>query len=642
MKTARSIFLSLLLFTAIGASAGVTQTPAATAPECARNELLRFTDELARVPGMETAAADARRSIAESPVEVLVPLYATLQEVQGWDQIPAVMSNVAERTEALQTARVKRAIDQAVNGRMDNAEAERADLLLFVTMLRSFEPIAPDLRGHLDLLQNTIEMAPAGQMSEIRRIVAAQTENFQAEVRSLHDPALRTLRPVVTSHSCGHICEDDPFGICDAICNGVVSAFNATKAALESTISFLRSQVDSLTATLNSWIAQFNSLVSQVQGFVNQIAQFVTDAFNAAANMFNQLATVVSNLDSTFENLWNRISTSVTGFFNELIALVPVTPEAAFALVTQIDITNTAWVDALLARFPVLEAPCPAFGTDAGPLGIVGTLAAAQKSDGIAKLTKAFYDVAPSDVPGLKAKLAVAAIYHPAEYWNLCARSRYAIHQWDEETAHRTLQSSNLDVPLSTRGTQVSVNALRDQTAVLDSEVARAEGKVDALWPKGDELLRRLDQPLSTRVKQTSADDLHSTIRTLDRDVAKVEAKLDMLQANIRTEAMNESDFQDAVDEFETLITRLSIEDNLLLSSGNTSVSLYQLPEAFGGHLTLVGSIVQKTIAAMTAAGQTTNGAETDYGRGNALVSVGDFAGAFKEFRKAYSSAVRP
>ena len=639
MKTLRTLlFVLVLVCTAVVAGA---ETPNA---ECARNELLQFSVDLARVPGMESAAENARQAIAETPDEILLTLHTSLQSVQGWQQLPDVVRSLSERTEAMQKARVERAIDQAVNGRTDDTESRRADLRMFVTMLRSFEPIAPDLRPQLEILDSRIEMAGPEQLGEIRRIVATQAEVFHTEMLrlSVTDPALRSLTPVVTNHSCGHVCEDDPFSICNAVCGAVLSAFNTVKQGLESAISTLQSTLNSLQNTLNGWIAEFNRLTTEVANYANQIAQFVTDAVNAAGNMFSQLATIVSNLDQTFEALWGQISGVVTGFWNDLMALVPTSPEAAFALVTQIDITNTAWVDTLLARFPVLEAPCPAFGTAVGPLGTVGTLAAAQKSDGIAKLTKILYDLAPSDVPGIKVKLLAAAVYHPAEYWNLCARSRYAIHQWDEETAHRTLLTTNLNVPLSSRGTQLSVNALRDQAAILDMEVARAEKKIDDLHPKSDELLRRLDTPLSTRVKQTSVDDLHSTIRTLDRDVAKVEAKLDVLGVNVRHEAKNESDFQAAVDAFDKLLLRLSIEDNLLESSGNTAVSLYQLPEAYGGNLGLVGSIVEKTIAALLASGQTVSSAQTDYGRANAMVSSGDFAGAYKQFRKAYSNAVKP
>jgi hypothetical protein len=650
MKSIRLIpgsLLLLVLATAAFAEGVEPQTQdraEAVRAECARVELLRFAEELAAVPGMEMAGEDARRALATVPTEILIPLHASLEPVQGWQQLPGVIAEMTRQVEIMQQARVKRAIDEAINGPSNDSERLRGDLLLFVSMLRSFSPIAPDLGQHLDFLESRIQLASAAEMDTIRTILSEQAKAFQEDIHALRteNPELRAaLRPEVTGHSCSHICEDDPFGICDAICGAVVSAFNAVKSTLESAISGLQSTINSLTATLNGYIAQFNNLVSQVTAFANQVAQFVTDAFNAAGNMINQLATIASNIGATFQNLWNQIGTAVTGFFNDLIALVPTSPEAAFNLLTGINLSDTSWVNTLLSRFPVLEAPCPAFGTNVGPLGTVGTLAAAQKSDGIAKLTKIFYDAAPSDTAGIKVKLIAASIYHPAEYWNLCARSRYAIHEYEEETAHRQHQTTNLNVALSTRGTQVSVDALGASVAALDGQIAGGEGKIDLLPAKNDELLRRLDQNLSTRVRQTSVDDLRGTIGVLDRDVAKVEAKLDLLHANVAQEARNESDFQAAVAAFDQIILRLSVEDNLLGSNGSPA-SLYQLPEAFGGNLNLVRSIVEKTIAAMLATGQTTYNAQTELGRGTALVSVGDFAGAYKQFRKAYSDAVRP
>ena len=140
---------------------------------------------------------------------------------------------------------------------------------------------------------------------------------------------------------------------------------------------------------------------------------------------------------------------------------------------------------------------------------------------------------------------------------------------------------------------------------------------------------------------QTSVNTLRGTLGDLDQNVAEVGSKLDILQGNVRLKARNQSDRQAMLASFEELMSRLAVEDNLLASSSNV-VSQYQLPEAFGGQLGLVQSIVGRTIAAMSAAGQSTNNALREYEAGNALVPVGDFAGAFKQFRKAYGEAVKP
>lgn len=613
---------------------------------CARTELLRFTEDFRSVVGVDPATVDeARRALEAAPDEIIVPLHASLSPIQGWQQMPGVVAEVSRQIEAQQSARVQRAVDQAINGPNDSPEQLRGDLLMFVTMLRAFTPVAgAELTRHLDFVEQRVRIATPRELVQIRAILSEQVTAFRSNLQHLTTAGTAHgggLRPVTTAAPCDSICSDDPFGICDAICNAVVSGFSAIRSGIESAINGLNSTIATLQNEVNGYVNQVVALTGQIQGFVNTVGSFVTSAIAAVDNLFSQIGTVLSGLGTTFSNLFNQIGTVLTGFFTELIALVPTTPEQAFNLLTGIQLTSTAWVDTLLARFPVLEAPCPEFGTDAGPLGIVGTLAAAQKSDGFAKLTKIFYEAAPSDVAGIKIKLATAAIYHPAEYWNLCARSRYAIAQHDLESAHRSHLAANLDVPLSTRGSLASGGVLSAAVTNVDQDVAFAAGKLDLLAPKSDELLRRLDARLSTRVKQTSVDDWRGTLRNIDQKVAAVESKLDVLQTNVRQEAANESDFQRGVAEFETLMTRLAIEDNLLPGNPN-AVSLFQLPESFGGQLTLVRSIVEKTIAAMTAAGQTTYNAQRELERGSAMIPLGDFAGAFRQYRKAYGDAVKP
>lgn len=614
--------------------------------ECARTELLQFIEQIAAVPGVDPRAAEnARQQLSTAPDEAIVPLYAALEPVRGWQQLPAVMGNLSRQIEAQQAERVRRAIDAALDPSA-RTDALRSDLQTFVATLRAFVPLAgPQLSGHLDVLDARIIEAGDADLAMIRKIFAQKAEAFRYELTALQiegQPAHRLLQPVTLAEPCDSICSDDPFGICDAICGAIVSAFNTIKSGIESAISGLNSAISSLQSQLNGLISQFNSLVGQVNGFINQIAGFVTSAFNATANLFSQIGSLVTSIGTTFSNLLSGLDTLVTGFFNDLIALIPTTPEAAFNLLTGIRLTGTAWVETLIARMPILDPPCPAIGTDIGPLGVMGSLGAAQKSDGFAKLTKILYDAAPKDVPGIKAKLAAAAIYHPAEYWNLCARSRYAIAQFELDTAHRAHQSANLDATLSTRATQTSANTLSGSLTDLDGDGLRVEGKVTALDPKANELLRRLDQPLSTRVRQTSVDDLRGTLTNLDLDVGKVESKLDILGGNVRQEASNESSFQSALESFETLMTRLVIEDNLLEESNTSVISLFQLPEAYGGHLGLVRSIVSQTVDAMLAAGERTWNAQKELNGGDALVQAGDFTGAYRQFRRAYNDAVKP
>lgn len=660
----RSLLVACLFFLL-----AVTAMASPPDPESARAELVKFSEQLRDIPGIDPKVADeARTGLASAPPEAVVAVHAAFEKVEGWRELPSVAAGMSTAVEKLKAEQLRRIIAESTTNpaaALDRADTEsrREVLLSVVTFLRALAPLGGPETDQQGLeLQNLILTASPDHLPMIAKALAAALEDLKLRLAApaVLEPGMPAKRlPIAvnavdcSSYCCTRVC--DPTGIfgcgdvcipgctaaCDAIVSaasslisGVISGLEATKAALEST-------VNSIQSSINYYVGEITRLANEVQGYINTIAQFVTDAFNAASNLVSQVASLITNLDQTFEDLWGRVSSVMSGFINDLIALVPASPEAAFNLLTGINLNDTSWVNTLLSRFPVLEAPCPAFGTSVGPLGTVGTLGAAQKSDGIAKLTKIFYDAAPSDTAGIKVKLIAASIYHPAEYWNLCARSRYAIHEFEEETAHRQNQTTNLNVALSTRGTQTSVDALGLSVGNVDNQVAGAEGKLDALTAKDDELLRRLDQPLSTRVMQTSIDALGRTIGTMDADVVKVESKLDMLQANVRKKAQNQSERQASLAAFEQLMTRLAIEDNLLGGSNNV-VSQYQLPEAYGGRLTLVRSVVQNTIDAMLAAGQSTYSAQTEFARGDALLTVGDFAAAFKQFRKAYGDAVKP
>lgn len=637
--------------------------------EWERAELLHFTAQLRDLPGIDRGAADeAYFALASAPTESVKAAYDTFENAPGWQEVPLLLSTLTDAAENYRSSEVRRLADRAVAGPAatldpaNEAEARREVLLALVTFFRGLAPLAgPEVDAKWVELEAMIVTA---QPEVLRALADAFQQGMQRIERELGILAGggKPLPIAVDDHGgvhcssycCERIC--DPTGIlgcgdvcipgctaaCDAIVsavnsamNGIVAGLNATKTALEGTFNFLTSEI-------TRYGNEIANLANQVAGYVSQIGQFVTDAFNATGNLFNQLASLVTSIGNTFAGLYTGIETAVTGFLDQLIALVPTTPQAAFNLLTGIQLTGTAWVDTLIARMPVLDPPCPAIGTDIGPLGVMGTLASAQKSDGLAKITRILYDAAPADVPGIKAKLAAAAIYHPAEYWNLCARSRYAIAQFEAETGHRGHEAGNLDVPLSTRGTQTSVNAVSGSAGDVDGDVARVEGKITALDTKANELLRRLDTPLSTRTAQTSIDTLRGTFGTLDSDVGKIESKLDILQANVRQKAKNQSERQAALAAFEELITRLAIEDNLLRTAQPQVISQFQLPESYGGQLALVRSIVQETVAAMLAAGERVYGADTELSRGDALLSLGDFQGAYARFRKAYADAVKP
>ena len=104
----------------------------------------------------------------------------------------------------------------------------------------------------------------------------------------------------------------------------------------------------------------------------------------------------------------------------------------------------------------------------------------------------------------------------------------------------------------------------------------------------------KLDQKLSILATQVNVNTLNATLMSLDSDVAAVEGKLDNLgqsAGDITATLLHDKAF---IESFKTLMTRINIEENLLENKPN-AVSLFQLPEVFGGMLGVVRSIAWDT-----------------------------------------------
>ena len=105
----------------------------------------------------------------------------------------------------------------------------------------------------------------------------------------------------------------------------------------------------------------------------------------------------------------------------------------------------------------------------------------------------------------------------------------------------------------------------------------------------------------------------------------------------VNSNAANKNELRD-------LLLRTQIEANLAAGGGDdddehgTPVGLYVMPQAQGGYLELVRSIVVDTITKL--AGTKTNRANTYLQRGDSRKAAGDFKAAYAEYRKAYRTAV--
>ena len=88
------------------------------------------------------------------------------------------------------------------------------------------------------------------------------------------------------------------------------------------------------------------------------------------------------------------------------------------------------------------------------------------------------------------------------------------------------------------------------------------------------------------------------------------------------------------------LLLRAHIEADLAQADNATPVAWYLTPTAQGGHLNLVKDIVTQTLANIVAAGGSIGTAQAFLDLANADKAAGRFKEAYKNYRKAYKTAV--
>lgn len=194
-----------------------------------------------------------------------------------------------------------------------------------------------------------------------------------------------------------------------------------------------------------------------------------------------------------------------------------------------------------------------------------------------------------------------------------------------DDADHQALVTQNLDVKVSTRATQVSVDTLITNLSTLSTLVNS-----------------RLDVAVSTRASQTSVNTLLTNVNDLQNSVTVFhnEFTANALVVNNKLDAANTKldDLAITVSDQGALNLRIHIEDDLA-DPGNHPLALFEVPEANGGHLNLVRSIVADTIAKMQATGQGVGNALAFLAAGDAAKAAGAYKSAYANYGKAYRAA---
>jgi hypothetical protein len=234
-------------------------------------------------------------------------------------------------------------------------------------------------------------------------------------------------------------------------------------------------------------------------------------------------------------------------------------------------------------------------------------------------------EVVPTDTVAVLVRIAAVAVWAVPKGVLRGFEHLYNIAGACDDADHQALVTQNLNVEVSTRATQVSVDTLIANLSTLSTLVNS-----------------RLDVTVSSRASQTSVNTLLANVNTLQNSVTVFhnEFTANAVVVNNKLDAANTKldDLAIVVSDQGALNLRMHIEDDLS-DPGNQPLALFGVPEANGGFLNLTRSIVADTIAKMQATGQGVGNAPAFLASGDAARAANDFKGAYREYGKAYRAA---
>jgi hypothetical protein len=566
----RALFALLVLSLTASSAFGFT-----TDQREKRAELDQFMSELARIDSFGLQEAEAHAAVATMSDENVTALHQGLDRFGPWQELPVIAAGLDQNRRAFERERLARELSES-GLPFDEArrlENFRSDFLFFIDQLSLFASLLPDEHQRdLSRVRSGIERMPPEAVAVLEQEFLSRHLELQLALtgqgfeKHSHGEGLHAGSGIP---SLQHIpsCDDD-CGI-DVVC-----------------------WVDAVAC----YISAVGHVAGHAAALASDIATFVGTFFTTTIpNLVSDIAKIATDVSNFFVGVFNDVASFVTTQFNAIVNLLPTSVNDVLAHLG-IDWNNVNW-NTIAGAIPTITPPCPQEAVE---------VAANICDRGGDALTGLLFDLAPSDGVSWAFKVAVAVVHYPLSYLCQCNDIAAAIAFADAQEAHRALTAQHLDLKLSTRATQVSVDALTVSLADLDGDVAKVEAKIDAI----------------------------------ESTVDKTESTTDRMHVKVDDLTLGNLDQQEFLSDFDTLMKRIHIENNALQNKPD-AISLFQLPSVFGGMLETVATVVADTIQMHVAAGQFTFQASRFLQQGDALSAVGDFVGAFEAYRQAYSEAVK-
>jgi hypothetical protein len=201
-----------------------------------------------------------------------------------------------------------------------------------------------------------------------------------------------------------------------------------------------------------------------------------------------------------------------------------------------------------------------------------------------------------------------------------------------DDADHQALVAQNLDVKVSTRATQSSLDSL---TTIVNNAVTSISNSFTSVLNAISTLKTDVDNSFTAVTNQITA------LKTdVDNSFTAVTNKIDNVQGSVNTANTNILTLTANVAANNALNIRLHIEEDLA-NPGNHPIGLFELPTAQGGYLELARSIVADVIAKTTASGQGVGNSQSFMSSGDDLRTAGKYKEAYAAYGKAYQAATK-
>jgi hypothetical protein len=317
-----------LLTTALAAFALLTGSLAAAADEPAtfQADLTAIAERIAATRGSddETVRAVARR-IESLPPEALATLEERMERMPGWRALPDVLAELDRKALEQEHRVASRAVSRLqAPTEAEEMETFRADLLLFVDRLATYEPLVADPAGfaaRLDALRQQVHAIPTDQLHHLKSGFERNAPIWQ---RALSSPGAGQptglgskgldltidFEGIDCSFGCGSACDLDCGKCCEPgppLCNPVCLACEGTEE-----ICKLGCEAAELVC------GGLNDAISDVVGVINQITGFLDDFFEDIEGVFTEIAGLPGDIEEFFLGIFSDLESHLLSIVSTL------------------------------------------------------------------------------------------------------------------------------------------------------------------------------------------------------------------------------------------------------------------------------------------------------------------------------------